>query len=263
MQKSTFPRTGLRYCVPVKSQTRWQKGLSACVFFCAWHTVLQTGMVLSGFWVQSRLVSLKVIITLYVPHHSRMSNPCSALFQLCVSAMRDCASFKRRSPRLQWAPWQTSLLTCSQKHPIQRLVATFSWANALGLHPTCSLALHEFLGFALTSCLLPLDLPLVLFLGWGRREGPVEAGSVCGDFWQREAKMRTARLSRGTAHCSQQRVWLNCCSHGLAVCPWKVQVRTEVVTKRTKNSKLTVLGWVWFLQVPERVKISSVDGKAP
>lgn len=192
-----------------------------CIFLCLTYGVT-IGMFLSGFWVQSRLVSLKVIITLYAPHRSRMSNPCSALFQLCIPARRDSASFKQRSPRLQWAPWQPSLLPRSQKHPIRRLVATFSWADALGLHPTCSLALHGFLGFALTSCLLPFDLPLVILLGRGRRERPVEAGGVCGDFWRREAQTDIVRPNREAAHGSQQRVWLNCCSRGLAVCPWKM-----------------------------------------
>lgn len=151
-----------------------------------------------------------------------MSNP----YQYCSSSVfQPCETMQvsnNIASRLQWAPWQTSLLSHSWRHSLQRLVATFSWANALGLRPMFSLALHKSLGFALKSCPMHLDLALFIFLGQGSGERTIEADRVCIDFRQRESKRDIVSLIRKTAHCSQQRVWLNRCSKGLAVCPWKI-----------------------------------------
>lgn len=71
--------------------------------------------------------------------------------------------------------------------------------------------------------------------------------------------MDVVSLNRKTACCSQQRVWLNRCSNGLAVCLWKIEVWPEAVTKRAKNSKVPGSHFYRWL----RVKITSVECKAP
>lgn len=105
---------------------------------------------------------------------------------------------------LQWVPWQTSLLSHSQRDTRSKgWLPRFHGQIALGLHPTRSLALHGSLGVALKSCPMHLDLSLFIFLGQGRRERTTEADWGCINFRQRESKIGNVSLNqnRKTALC--------------------------------------------------------------
>lgn len=196
------------------------------------------------FWIQSKLMSLKVIITLYPPHHQQMSNPCSALFQLWI-----------------WAMWDLAPIPFSKRHPTQRPFATFSWANALGLRPTCSLAPRKSFSFAQKSC--PMHLNLFLFLWQGRKERTTEAGKVCIDLqhpefdWHFKSEL-------------QQKQPVSACN----VCGWTTaQMGWQFVRGKYKSEQkwlpkgLRIAKWLsrdgWDFYRWLRVKITLVQCKAP
>lgn len=139
--------------------------------------------------------------------------------------MRDYASFKQHC-------FQTPVSALANLTPLPFSETLTPKAGCHVFMGKCSwTASHVLLGTAqipwLCTEILPnalLDLALSIFLGQGSRERTIEADRVCIDFRQRESKRDIVSLNRKTAHCSQQRVWLNHCSKGLAVCPWKIEV---------------------------------------
>ena len=210
-------------CIPVKSERRWQKDLIVLCFSSVldircykWeYFCLGSGSSLDSCHLRSLLLYIFITSIWVIP-----TQYCSrSVFQPCKKTMQ---ALNNIASSLLRAHWQTSLLSHSQRRLLQRLVATFSWANALGPRPMRSLALHKSLGFALKSCPVHLDLFSFYVSGQGRRERTIEADRVCTDFRQHESKMDIVSLNRKTACCSRQRVWLNRCSNALAVCPWKM-----------------------------------------